>query len=64
MGLGEYAGLTSAHTVRNVPQLEDVVAETYHVLGSALTDLTRAASTRWKEINSGESWQGKTELHV
>lgn len=40
MGLGKYTGLTSAHTVRNIPQLEDVVAKTYHVLGSALTDIT------------------------
>lgn len=39
MGLGKYTGLTSAHTVRNIPQLEDVVAKTYHVLGSALTDI-------------------------
>jgi hypothetical protein len=55
MGLGEYAGLTSAHTVRNVPQLEDVVAETYHVLGSALTDITTAVSTRSRETSSRES---------
>jgi hypothetical protein len=64
MGLGEYAGLTSAHTVRNIPQLEDVVAETYHLLGPALTDITTAVSTRPRETSSGGSWQGKMERRI
>lgn len=63
MDLGECAGLTSAHAVRNVPRLEDVVAKTYHVLGTALTE-NYSSFNEVEEISSKESSQCKREQGI